>query len=237
MSKIIQVWKANNFGKGVLNGSQDFFRITPDPSTSGGGAVDSVNGQTGVVVLDKSDIGLDQVDNTSDLNKPISTATQTALNATVKQLMGADGSVVSVPVTTETIIYSFPIPANTLKGDVLNSLKFPTEKITAAATVMNLRMYASDSAVTLGNQFAFFSNSAVTRLAFIFERDFRITGGNLDPYKFSSTSRVSNLGDVVAGVANLVPFNVAVNNWIHITAQFNTTGGDMQVSHGVLNYK
>lgn len=41
----------------------------------------SVNGQTGVVVLDKFDIGLDQVDNTSDADKPISTATQTALNA------------------------------------------------------------------------------------------------------------------------------------------------------------
>lgn len=32
------------------------------------------------VTLDKSDIGLGNVDNTSDLNKPISTATQTALN-------------------------------------------------------------------------------------------------------------------------------------------------------------
>lgn len=40
----------------------------------------SVNGQTGTVVLDKTDIGLSNVDNTSDLNKPISTATQTALN-------------------------------------------------------------------------------------------------------------------------------------------------------------
>jgi hypothetical protein len=38
MSKILQVWKADNFGKGVLNGSQDFFRITPDPSPNGGGA-------------------------------------------------------------------------------------------------------------------------------------------------------------------------------------------------------
>jgi len=44
------------------------------------GAVTSVNGYTGVVVLDKNDIGLNNVDNTSDLNKPISTATQTALN-------------------------------------------------------------------------------------------------------------------------------------------------------------
>lgn len=46
-----------------------------------GGAVDSVNGQTGVVVLDKSDVGLSNADNTSDLDKPISTATQTALNS------------------------------------------------------------------------------------------------------------------------------------------------------------
>lgn len=43
-------------------------------------SVDSVNGQTGSVVLDKDDVGLANVDNTSDANKPISTATQTALN-------------------------------------------------------------------------------------------------------------------------------------------------------------
>lgn len=42
--------------------------------------VDSVAGKTGVVTLDKNDVGLGNVDNTSDLNKPISTATQTALN-------------------------------------------------------------------------------------------------------------------------------------------------------------
>lgn len=42
--------------------------------------VDSVNGKTGVVVLNKTDIGLSNVDNTSDADKPISSATQTALN-------------------------------------------------------------------------------------------------------------------------------------------------------------
>lgn len=40
----------------------------------------SVNGYTGAVTLTKSDVGLSNVDNTSDLNKPISTATQTALD-------------------------------------------------------------------------------------------------------------------------------------------------------------
>lgn len=50
-------------------------------SSSGGtgGAVNSVNGRTGDVVLTKTDLGLGNVDNTSDMNKPISTATQEAL--------------------------------------------------------------------------------------------------------------------------------------------------------------
>lgn len=44
-------------------------------------SVQSVNGKTGSsVTLVKADVGLSNVDNTSDLNKPISTATQTALN-------------------------------------------------------------------------------------------------------------------------------------------------------------
>jgi len=45
------------------------------------GAVDSVAGKGGVVVLVKGDVGLDNVDNTSDLNKPVSTATQAAITA------------------------------------------------------------------------------------------------------------------------------------------------------------
>ena len=42
--------------------------------------VTSVNTEVGDVVLDKADIGLDQVDNTSDADKPISDATQDALD-------------------------------------------------------------------------------------------------------------------------------------------------------------
>jgi hypothetical protein len=42
-------------------------------------AVQSVNGKTGVVALAPSDIGLANVENTSDADKPVSTATATAL--------------------------------------------------------------------------------------------------------------------------------------------------------------
>lgn len=55
------------------------------PSGGGPGAVTSVYGRTGNVTAqvgdyDKTQVGLDQVDNTSDLDKPISNLTQTALN-------------------------------------------------------------------------------------------------------------------------------------------------------------
>lgn len=43
-------------------------------------AVTSVAGRTGVVVVTKADVGLGNVDNTTDLAKPISTAAQNALN-------------------------------------------------------------------------------------------------------------------------------------------------------------
>ena len=43
-------------------------------------AVTSVAGRVGEVVLTKADVGLGNVDNTSDANKPVSTAQQTALN-------------------------------------------------------------------------------------------------------------------------------------------------------------
>jgi len=54
--------------------------IPPAGPAGGGGAVDTVNGLTGDVVLTKSSFGLGNVDNTSDANKPISSATQTALD-------------------------------------------------------------------------------------------------------------------------------------------------------------
>jgi len=60
----------------------------------GGGAVDSVNGQTGAVVLTKCDIGLGNVDNTSDVNKPVSTAQAAADTAVLNASKSyADGLV------------------------------------------------------------------------------------------------------------------------------------------------
>ena len=79
-----------NNGSLVLNGSTTLTlpsasgtlaRLTDITGSVAG--VTSVNTRTGAVTLDKTDVGLGNVDNTSDANKPVSTATQTALNAKV----------------------------------------------------------------------------------------------------------------------------------------------------------
>lgn len=70
------------------DGAGTFMLMSADPSqlanwgllNSPTDVVTTVNGQQGTVVLGKTDIGLGNLDNTSDVNKPVSTATQTALN-------------------------------------------------------------------------------------------------------------------------------------------------------------
>lgn len=56
------------------------FFLAPPAGGGGGGDVSSVAGRTGDVVLTKADVGLTAVDNTSDASKPVSGATQTALD-------------------------------------------------------------------------------------------------------------------------------------------------------------
>jgi len=53
--------------------------IAADGTLTAAGAVSSVNTRTGAVVLTKTDVGLANVDNTTDAAKPISTATAAAL--------------------------------------------------------------------------------------------------------------------------------------------------------------
>ena len=59
-------------------------------------AVRTVAGRKGDVVLNKGDVGLSNVDNTSDANKPISTATQSALDDKVAKLNGQMTGTVTV---------------------------------------------------------------------------------------------------------------------------------------------
>lgn len=81
-------------GDWVINSNGVWAKIT---STT---LVRSVAGKRGDVSLNKSDVGLDQVDNTSDLNKPISNLTQTALDGK----LSLTGGTVSGSITAEKFV-------------------------------------------------------------------------------------------------------------------------------------
>jgi hypothetical protein len=69
-----QVGLTLNIGDWIISNGVSWGKVDNNNS------VTSVNGRTGAVVVDKTDVLLSNVDNTSDANKPVSTATQTALN-------------------------------------------------------------------------------------------------------------------------------------------------------------
>ena len=68
--------QATSAGQAATAGAAQVLEILDNLNT---GPVVSVNGKYGAVNLVKADLGLGNVDNTSDLDKPISTATQAAL--------------------------------------------------------------------------------------------------------------------------------------------------------------
>ena len=69
-----------------LMSSSDFSKLAGIAAGAQVNTVTSVAGRTGAVTLTKTDVGLGNVDNTSDANKPISTATQAALDLKVDKV-------------------------------------------------------------------------------------------------------------------------------------------------------
>ncbi len=109
--------------------------------------VASVSGKTGAVTLVKADVGLGSVDNTSDADKPVSTATQSALDAKytkpgtgipeadlssdVQTKLNSGGSVSDATTTTKGVVQ--------LAGDLAGTA--------AAPTVPGLASKADDTSV------------------------------------------------------------------------------------------
>lgn len=109
--------------------------------------VTSVSGRQGVVTLTSSDVGLANVDNVSDVNKPISTATQTALN-----LKSPSAS----PTFTGTV--SGITPTMVGLGNVTNTSDANKPVSTAQQTALNLKL---DQTASLSNVLTSGTNASV----------------------------------------------------------------------------
>lgn len=92
------------------------------------------------ITLSKIDVGLASVDNTSDVNKPISTATQAALDAKVPTTRTVAGKALSANVTLA--------KADVGLGNVDNTADSAKPVSTAQATAINAKVGSPNSTIT-----------------------------------------------------------------------------------------
>jgi hypothetical protein len=258
MSSILQVWKVNNYGKGVIDGSQDFYRITPN-ANGDGGAVDSVNGQTGVVVLyaedvgaepaittgttsqyfrgdktfqtlDKTAVGLGNVDNTSDLDKPISTATLTALNDRTDNVVSCKAYLPATPVagqgsTVWVEIYKRQIPANTFPNLSEISIESIVKKVgnTAISFLGIFAKSGSDdfsTAIEIGSS----GSWGITSNRLNIRREFVRRGTIIEGITTTFSNPTDEFSSLTANASNQFldySIDLTQNTWIYIAVRGN----------------
>jgi hypothetical protein len=108
---------ATTSNAGVM-AAADKVKLDAQPATP----VTSVAARTGAVVLTKTDVGLANVDNTSDASKPVSTAQATAIAAKQDQIASGTAKLLSAPATTGGAPVQITLGTNlSLSGNTLNA--------------------------------------------------------------------------------------------------------------------
>lgn len=247
---IINVTNSSTTSWGLINGTlsnqtdlQSALNAKQDTLISGT-SIKTLEGQSilgsGNIDLTKSDVGLSNVDNTSDVNKPISTATQTALNAKQDTLVSGTNiktvfnqSVVGAGnigylhrnftqsvgsnLTGETQLLQVVIPANTFSATDKIAF-FATFSKTGIATNTTHRIKISTSAsmpVGSTSQIAQYASANTIQFTKI-NRELTISGGILKGYPFAP-SAVSDTG-VSNNALNSVAFDVTQTQYLYISA-------------------
>ena len=90
--------------------------------------VQKINGKTGGVVIEKNDIGLNMVDNTADIDKPISNAVATALLELEQRLLSLSQNSdvdfdISLPYGIDSMVISYPEPLSILPSSIYCYIK------------------------------------------------------------------------------------------------------------------
>ncbi len=148
--------------------------------------IKTIEGQSllgsGNIDLTKSDVGLSNVDNTSDVNKPISTATQTALDAKQNTITltttGTSGSSTLVGSTLNIPNYTTDISGLVPYAGATANVNLGTHKLTASDLVIN---HASGSSVA----------ASITK------------GGNGEALTVLKTSGSGNAASILGGITLL----------------------------------
>ena len=184
------------------------------------GAVDSVNGLTGVVVLNKSHVGLSNVDNTADATKSVLSATKwttarsIALSGITSTAQTIDGSGnVTIPVTA--------VPATLLTGTAAINTTGSSAKLTTPRTIST----TGDAAWNVSFDGSANVTSALTLAAT------GVTAGTYDEVTVDSKGRV------IAGNNSVKSYSTSISGTASVIHNLGTRNVDVAMYDTVTFYK
>lgn len=173
-------------------------------------AVQSVAGMTGAVTLAKGDVGLDNVDNTSDADKPVSTAQKTALDAKAPLASPTFTGTPLAPTatagtnTTQVATTEFVTTAISTKAPITTSLTTKTTAYTLVATDKGTRI-STTANITINKDVFVAGDSIIICNANTSATPITITiGTGLTCYLDGNTSPKTTLTLVARGAAAIL---------------------------------
>jgi hypothetical protein len=196
------------------------------PNNNDGLFYNSVTGLWTARAGTKSDVGLGNVDNTSDANKPISTATQTALNAKQNLItIFNDGAPTTANTgnTTSNLRKSILIPANTFSNNTTLLFRCMVTK-TGTAGQVTCRMFIHTSAAVGGTQIATSQLTVAGGGIFVVERTLSILvaagTGNGTRHAPPTSNLTPEFNALTTGYAlNTAGINWTVDQYINLFLQ------------------
>lgn len=183
-------------------GSTDTYTITySDTSTSTfqvyngiDSAVISVNGRVGLITLSKTDVGLTNVDNTSDANKPVSTAQATAIG------LKADNNK-SIFIGTTSLTLDRASASQTLNGISIDGNAGTATKLAATKTINGVAFDGSANINIEDRLGTAIASAATTALG---------SSSTGDTVHITGTTTITSFGASVTGVKKTLIFDAAL---------------------------
>jgi hypothetical protein len=197
--------------------------------------IKTIEGQSllgsGNIDLAKADVGLGNVDNTSDANKPISTATQTALNAKQNTIFNAKAFGTQSNSVGETQMAQITIPANTFSStDKLAFFAFFNKVGTANAATIRFKISTSSSMPTGATSQIALYTLANTSLFSKVNREFMISGGTLRGFPFAVST--NNDATISTTAMSSVSFDPTVTQYFYISVSPSASTTDITYLEG-----
>lgn len=144
--EVVTLSVSDNSDQVQIIASPNLYQVNVIKGLSAYQVVTSVNGSVGDISITKYTISLGNVDNTSDLNKPISTATQTALD--LKANSTDVNSALSLKANSSDVTASLLTKANTTDVNAYLALKANTSEVALKANIASPTFTGTVSGIT-----------------------------------------------------------------------------------------